>query len=137
LEWSSTKSNSENFSDFTTQLFDSLEKPIVTSAKQSCNHDKLWKSYFLLRSSESFVNLWTTFLKSVNLTPTPILYQHLTNIIFRNMVNNHFVCSSSGCSNAVAAVSHQEGSVLRYAAGYVCRHLQKKIKCESHELKDE
>lgn len=34
-------------------------------------------------------------------------------------------------------ISHQEGSALRYAVGYVCRHLRKKIQHGSHELKEE
>lgn len=137
LKWSAAECNEEKLSDFTRKLFNEFKKPFISSAKLSCSREQLWKSYFLLRSSQQFVNMWIIFLKSVDLTPTPIFYRHLTDIIFRQLIHNHFVCSSSVDSSKTTAVTHQEGSALRYAAGYICRHLRKKIERGSYELKDE
>ena len=40
-------------------------------------------------------------------------------------------------SKYAASLSDQEGNTLRYAAGYVCRHLRKKIENFTHNLKEE
>ena len=59
--------------------------------------------------------------------PTPILYQYVTDLIFRELIHSHFV--GSVCDNTpptVLLVTHHEGNALRYAGGYVCRHLRKK-----------
>ena len=105
--------------------------------QKSFNREKLWRNYFLLRSSEEFIKLWTVFLNSAKLIPTPSFYQHLTDIVFRKMIQDHLLFSSPANADSITPVSHQEGSALRYAAGYVCRHLRKKIERESHELKEE
>ena len=136
LNWSSTESGCQKMEEFSKNLHKELEKPFVMFHK-AFNREKLWRSYFLLRSSEEFIKLWTVFLNSANLTPTPSFYQHLTDIVFRKMIQDHLLFSSPTNSDTVTPISHQEGSALRYAAGYVCRHLRKKIKRESHELKEE
>ena len=47
------------------------------------------------RSSKAFIKDWTTFLELAEITPTPILYQHVTDLVFREMVHSHFVGSRS------------------------------------------
>ena len=49
----------------------------------------------------------------------PVLYQYLTDVLFRMFIQ---------------ILTRQEGNALRYAAGYVCRHLWKKIKRENSEM---
>ena len=137
LKWSLNEHNNEKVHKFVKTLFDQLEKPIIASVKKSCNREKLWKNYFLLRSSKEFVNLWIEFLKHADLEPSPIFYQRLTDIVFRKVIQDHFIFSNCSGTDVVAPISHQEGSALRYAAGYVCRHLRKKIEHGSHELKEE
>ena len=77
-----------------------------------------------------------TFLKNASLTPTTIFYQHLTDVIFMELVKAHFVGSVDD-STPVITVTEHEASALRYAAGYVCRHLRKNIKRGNHEFKEE
>ena len=95
----------------------------------------LWRNYFLQRSSEKFVGSWVSFLTTLHLTPTPVLYQHLTDLIFRQLIQSSYL---GFVSKATAPpLTKSEGRGLRYAIGYVCRHVRKKIEEQSHELKEE
>ena len=138
LKWNSTESGCQKLEEFSKNLYKESEKPFVVFYK-SCNREKLWRNYFLLHSSEEFIKLWTVFLNSANLIPTSSFYQHLTDIVFRKMIQDHLLFSSPTNSDkiTITPISYQEGNALRYTAGYVCRHLRKKIECGSHKLKEE
>ena len=64
----------------------------------------------------------------------PTLYQHLTGIIFRDLMKENYVIPSQR-SPITEDVSALEGNALRYAAGYVVHHVFKGIKKSYHELK--
>ena len=68
LKSSLIEGNNEKTHKFVKILFNQLEKPIIASVKKSCNRDIL--CYFLLRSSQEFVMLWTEFLKHADLVPS-------------------------------------------------------------------
>ena len=88
-------------------------------------------------SSEAFIKNWVNFLELAKVTPTPILYQHVTDLVFREMVHNHFVGSRSLCDEGQPReVTQHEGSRLRYAGGYICRQLHKKIERGNHQFKE-
>ena len=87
-------------------------------------------------SSEEFITNWVTFLKIPKVTPTPAFYQHLTDVIFQALINTNFVGSIDDTETAPIMTDHEAGA-LRYSAGYVCRHLRKKIEHGDHELKEE
>ena len=114
-----------------------LRKPIISTSVKSCNREVLWRKYFICRSSESYVDRWVSFLQSLHLTPTPVLYQHLTDLIFRQLIQSCYLGSLSKAA-APSFITKDEGEeALRYAIGYVCRHLRKKIEDTNHELKEE
>ena len=53
--------NKDNFETFLTEYCTNL-KPILTgSVAFSANRDKMWRNFFLLRSSDEFVGRWKTF----------------------------------------------------------------------------
>lgn len=140
LKWSSTESGCQKLQEFCKNLYIELEKPFVVFVKsRTSNREKLWRKYFLLRSSEDFIKMWTVFLNSIDLTPAPSFYQHLTDLVFRKMMQDHLIFSSPTDSDTctVTPITQQEGNALRYAAGYVCRHLRKKIERGSHEFREE
>ena len=56
-------------------------------------------------------------------------------MIFRELINSHFVGSSDDSTSAARVTKHEAGA-LRYATGYVCSHLQSKIENGSHEFKE-
>ena len=52
-----------------------------------------------------------------NLTPTPIFYQHMTDLVFRGLISNHLIGFTE--DSTTPAVLDHEGGALRYAAAYV------------------
>ena len=74
-----------------------------------------------------------SFLKSVHLTPTPVLYQH--DLIFRQLIQSSFLGSTGKAD--VLSLTKNEGRAMLYAIGYICRHLRKKIEKSHHEHKEE
>jgi len=71
-----------------------------------------------------------------DLTPTPILYQRLTDILFRKLLNHQCTVASKNTS-VPSAITEREKNSIRYTAGFVCRKLRKKIKRSAHKYKDE
>ena len=58
--------------------------------------------------------------------PAPTLYQHLTDIIFRELLKEKYVVPSTACSMA-KDVSVIEANAMRYAAGYVMRQVSRRV----------
>ena len=138
LDWCLDAANNNCFTTFVLKLSEDLKQAMSSCKKKSCNREKLWRNFFLLRSSEKFREDWVNFLDSANVAATPILYQHLTDILFRGYIGDHVTgCTAETKVDPVPAVTKREGNALRYAAGYVCRHLCKKIERSKHELKEE
>ena len=75
-----------------------------------------------------------TFLKAAEVSTTPILFQHLTDLIFRAVLVQQ---SNPSIQDAMLAVTSTEANALRYAAGFVCRHLRNKLEKGNHPLKEE
>ena len=81
--------------------------------------------------------MWKDFLITVKVKPTlTTLYQHLTTIMFREEISKKMK-KESGSSAAFQPLPEDEGNVLRYTAGYICRHLRKQLECGNHAMKEE
>ena len=135
LQWCSVDHNKEQFYTFADEIVTVLRKPIVAFSCKSCSREVLWRDYFLERSSEHFVSNWVSFLKSLHLTPTPVLYQHVTDLIFRQLIHSSLLGSKGKAD--ILSLTKNEGRAMRYAIGYICRHLRKKIEKYHHEHKEE
>ena len=134
VEWCISDINKQHFETFIKTFFNSLQKLLILCSRRSCNREILWRNYFLVRSSKEFITNWVTFLKDAKLTATPIFYQHMTDLVFRDLIQSHFVGSSNNSTPETAVSSHEAGA-LRYAAGYVCRHLCKKLNVRTTNLR--
>ena len=141
LEWCCKKENSDTLNEFTQKLSASLKKVITASMTKSFsyNTDKIWRNFFLLRTSPEFINEWKTFLKGSGVTVKPVLFQHLTDVIYRKSLSDHFrvIYLDQQADLEDLELQDSEKGVLRYVAGYICRHLRKKLERESHEFKEE
>ena len=138
LQWCSNRDNLPTLLKFTEDLVKDLEGALV-KPNGKVLRDKVWESYFYIRSQEAFTNRWTVFLCSAN-SPigTPVLYQHLTDIIFKELLREKYsVSANDRDSERPGPLTVNEVNVLRYVAGYVCRHLRKKIEASSHPLKED
>ena len=142
LEWCCKKENSDALNGFTQKLSASLEGAITASKTKNSfryNTDKIWRNFFLVRSTPEFINQWKTFLRGSGKTVKPVLFQHLTDLIFRKCLNDHFqvIYIDQQVDLEDVELQDSEKGVLRYVAGYICRHLRKKLERESHEFKEE
>ena len=138
--WSSD--NTDKFEEFAKALLMAIEKVFVgtVGAKKSIiNRDKLWKEYFLLRSSEHFTKEWEKFLESIPTTKPkgarPLLYQRLTDIIFKELIKEHYQICDESIKNV--SLDERETNALRYVAAYVCRHLRRKLEQSNGPRKEE
>lgn len=141
IEWSKRTENKAKFKRFSDEVIQSLETVFTGTVKSNkatiINRDKLWRNFFLLRSSTSYRKLWEDYLEPIlsEKSSSALFYQHVTGELFKQLVKSHFQVENN--SKHTASLSDQEGNALRYAAGYVCRHLRKKIENSTHNLKEE
>jgi len=67
-----------------------------------------------------------------------ILFQHLTDVIFTNRVENHFKIQYLEPESIDVPTSNGSNAMhYMYIAGYVYRHLRSYLEKENHELKEE
>jgi len=140
LEWCLVPDNNVTFTTFVVELAEDLRQAMRPCRKTSCNREKLWRNFFLLRSSDDFRKKWIKFLECAKVVATPHLYQHVTDVIFRRYITEHVTESASASATKLdpaPALTQREGNALRYAAGYVCRHIRNKIERSNHKFKEE
>ena len=109
------------------------------NAAQRRRREKMWGSFHRLRTSVTFISRWKNFLKEViTATACPIFFQHLTSTIFMDMVRQEFPVVETGPQRQEEqALSYEEKNALRYAAGYVPRHLKKRLQKSAHPMNQE
>lgn len=73
-------------------------------------------------------------LVKTELSATPFLFQHLTDLLFWSLIKETYQSKKSHDPDDDISMMNDEKNVLRYVAGYVCRHLCKKIERSSHPL---
>ena len=140
LKWCLDSRNNDTLKEFTKTLTDSLSQVIKASSNKSFayNNDKLWRKFFLLRSKPDIISRWTAFIKATGVTVKPVVFQHLTDVIFRKFLNYHFkIQYLDDTVDDDLEMRKNEKGVLRYIAGYICRHLRQKLERESHEFREE
>jgi len=76
---------------FACKLLGSLKGAIKASVTKdfSYNTEKIWRKFFLLQSSLEFVTQWKTFLKAFDEPVKLVLFQHLTDLVFRKCLDDH------------------------------------------------
>ena len=120
-------------------LLGDLNGALVNPSGKVLHRDKLWESYFYVCSKETFINHWNVFLCTTNSPAgSPVLYQHLTDLVFKALLHSEYSVMVNDTENISSThLTYNEVNALRYAAGYVCRHIRKKIEVSSHPLKEE
>ena len=123
----------EEHHEFASWLMTTLTT-VVESAKskapgENINRETLWIKFHELTSSQDFISKWEGFIKNVNTTVPPLLYQHLTDEIFEGIIKR-WVCGSSTSRNTgpnkdTVVLSNEEENVIHYVGGYVIHELKK------------
>ena len=97
---------------FTSELLGDLQGALVfPRGRRPLNKEKMWQQFFTVCSSSGFISGWTAFLEQASANPTPTLYQHLTDIMFRELMKEHYVISSPQ-SSTMEGVSTLQGNDL-------------------------
>ena len=130
LQWCQDPGNLAVVTAFPTKLVSDLQEAFKSSCgRRPLNMEILWKSFFSIRSSTGFISHWSSFLESARVLATPILYQQLTDLIFRKLACEHYkVPSQPTCSSSSHEIGSNEVNALRYAAGYVVNQISAELR---------
>ena len=136
LEWCEKVENKANISEFMKYVTEKLNGAVQSSSTKRFSKEKIWQRYFTLRSSDEFIQQWKSFLFQAELPATPVLFQHLTDLLFRLLVKETYQVNKNHNSDEDFSMMNDEKNVLQYVAGCVCRHLRKKIERSGHPFKE-
>ena len=118
-------SNYRLLNSFAGSLITELDGCIgLRSQVQRINQEKMWESFHKLRTDEAFIKRWKQFLMaSVGSESTPILYQNITDRLFRFIIQHKLSVDKCNEKTEVYSptLSYEEQNALRYAAGYIPR----------------
>ena len=81
LDWATKQENLPVSKTFLQQLQQQFEDCLKFLNPGSINRDRLWRSFFILRSSNKFIKAWNDFLLTAKVNPITTLYQQLTSIM--------------------------------------------------------
>ena len=132
-EWASKDENRQSLQSFSTTIVGMLETALPIT--HSITAEKLWSKYHSHRVSTPFKTQWHLFAVSVLGESTmPILSQHLTDLLM-DQIRFPIILPKPQHQNITLTI--RENQALRYSAGYVCKHVLKKLEKSSHPHKDE
>ena len=140
-QWLAEPQNQREATKFTAALSASFEKCFSDCLSMRVRRKRMWGTFHEVRCSTPFKKMWETFLSdNFSVTASPTFYQYITDAFFRSMIKEHFPVTSSNNSregSETVTLTYQEGNALRYAAGYVSRHLVKTVKRSTLPNRDE
>ena len=123
--WALKEENIPVLQSFAVELTTHLSKAFNMSIRQVKHQRELmWARYHNIRTSSEFVSQWSSFTScSIDEPATPILTQHLTDLVFRHMIRQQWPLekSTNGTEGDLPALSFEEKSALRYAGGCVSK----------------
>ena len=122
----------KNFSAWLVKSLTAIVNSLQNSAQQS-NKENLWIRFHELTVSVEFVKMWETFASELGIgTLSPLLYQHITDVIFERIIKESVTsvstvaCTSSTPSGdaQVPGLTFEEECAIHYVGGYVIRELK-------------
>lgn len=141
LSWMEKDEHKEKVEVFADAITTELGKAFASSSKSlQTRREKMWGQYHTVRTSSKFIQLWVQFLNETSTEPLPTLYQHLTSLMFAELVKEKFPVVDtqlSECSEELTSLGYDEANAMRYVAGYVCRAVRKKITASHSPLQQE
>lgn len=91
--------------------------------------EAMWGHYHQLRSSAVFHSEWAKFVQeSVEIAPSPVLYQQVTHEVFKSLIKAHY---------PIAIQVEGTEDALTYVAGYVCSKVSQKLQSSFLNNKDD
>ena len=137
LIWCSDPTNKQTLDAFSHMLKSRLDVAIADGAGSVHSRCKMWGKYHTIRTNKDYHSLWSTFVKELQLDASPIFYQHVTERLFHHLIKIHFPAGETSTGSQLDNLSYEELNAVRYAAGYVCRSVYKKINAKSEADNEE
>lgn len=137
--WAKCPHNEEQFRVFTEQLYSVLSSCLVRLRKRTRSslkycREKMQSMYHQMRISKDFQEMWQRFFGSaIGMKASPILYQYLSEHIYKAIVKDYFEVNSPCISKNIKILDDTDLQSLRYAAGYIVRKLKAQY-CASTEI---
>ena len=118
LQWCSNSDNSVVLQKFAEELTRDLRAALVTPTGKGLWRDKLWESYYCIRTTGIFTNRWTVFLCNANSPAgTPVLYQHFIDLMFKALLQWNYSVATDNPKQP-SPMTNNEANALRYVAGW-------------------
>ena len=119
------------FHDFSSQLLIHLQS-LLQKGSSTVKREELW-SIFHQKRTNGITRIWKTFLQSIQLDLDPLVYQSVTQLLYKDNIRTQFASGHTATTKKSACISltHEEECIIRYAAGYVPFALLKKYEKSS------
>ena len=109
-----------------------------TSKKISAGREKMWTAFHKLQTSADFRSKWEGLFKHCHEEAVhPHLFQQITDIIFKKVLASKVSVLQQQDEEQVVELTRAEENALRYAAGYVCKQVSKKLKSSTDPSKQD
>ena len=122
LQWCQDAENEPAVSAFSEKLVMDLSEPFAASSsgRRPLNREKLWKALWSVRSSSGFTSRWIALCDKASALPTPVLYQHLTDVMFRKLVREKYQISDQTRSADATEMSYNEAKIRSWVCYSPC-----------------
>lgn len=129
LQIEENKAIAEEFYSALSVQLEIIADCLKTSKKISAGREKMWTVFHTLRTSADFRSKWEGLFKHcLEQTVHPHLFQQITGIMFKKVMARRVNVLQQQDEKPVVELTRAEENALRYAAGYVCKQVSKKLK---------
>ena len=90
LEWCQLERNEHNFVSFSKELVGDVNAYFTSLPTAKARREQMWERFFKYRASSEFSHKWINHLSAVEVSPTPIFYQFITDFIMEHFIKEHF-----------------------------------------------
>ena len=140
-DWLKVEENKAVAEEFYSALhiqFEVVADCLNNSKKISAGREKMWTAFHKLRTSADFRSKWEGLFKHCHEEAVhPHLFQQIADIIFKKVLASKVSVLQQQDEEQVVELTRAEENALRYAAGYVCKQVSKKLKSSTDPSKQE
>eukprot|EP00731_Ephydatia_muelleri_P004333 Em0002g509a len=142
-DWLKVEENKAVAEEFYSALhiqFEVVANCLNTSKTISAGREKMWTAFHKLRTSADFRSKWEGLFKHCHEEAVhPPLFQQITDIIliFKKVLAYKVSVLQQQDEEQVVELTRAEENALRYAAGYVCKQVSKKLKSSTDPSKQD
>ena len=128
--------NQQEAEETCSPLVSAIHNCLPTQLPSDKSRESLWKEYHWLRCSEKYTTQWHDLFLKTGTDGFPILAQYIGDRILDDLVKRSSrINEDDATDDEGKAINELELNALRYAAGYVPRNLQKKLRKSAHPLR--